>query len=199
MKSNFISICLNLPNLGTIIFYIIFVIVIPMVMVSTNNVPLFKYYLPALVMLASTLTYGGSNYQLFTSLYRDLCDDDTPLEAYISKYFINLLALVGILLSAISIGMINRNIMLGLVVGLVAFVLTFPVSNHIIPFFIEAGDELLKKRTTFRYPGDWHKYFIGFVFIVFFLSLENLFIKFFSKKAKKSTLLANLKLNKTNM
>ena len=54
MKSNFISICLNLPNLGTIIFYIIFVIVIPMVMISTNNVPLFKYYLPTMVMLAST-------------------------------------------------------------------------------------------------------------------------------------------------
>lgn len=196
---NFLSICLNIPNIGTIVFYLVFVILVPMVMIYTNNVSLFKYYLPTMVMLASTLTVSGEKHNLFQSLYADLCTDDTPIESYISKYFINLLALVGILLSSISISMLNRNILLGLVVGLTAMILTYPVANEIIPFFIRAGDELLTRRTTFQFPFDWHKYFIGFVFIVFFLSLQYIFIQYLGKKARKNTLLSNLKLNKVNL
>ena len=44
-----------------------------------------------------------------------------------------------------------------------------------------------------------NKYFIGFVFIVFFLSLQFIFIQYLGKKARKNTLLSNLKLNKVNL
>ena len=64
----FINLCLSIPNLDTIIFYIIFVILIPGYLFSTSDYEALKYYLPALIMLAVTLTEGGSP-ELFVNLY----------------------------------------------------------------------------------------------------------------------------------
>ena len=55
----FINFCLSIPNLDTIIFYLIFVILIPAYLFSTSDYETLKYYLPALIMIAVTLTEAG--------------------------------------------------------------------------------------------------------------------------------------------
>ena len=64
----FINFCLSIPNLDTIIFYIVFVITIPAILFSSGDFESLKYYLPALVMAAVTLTESGKH-DLFTNLY----------------------------------------------------------------------------------------------------------------------------------
>lgn len=200
---NFISVCLKLPNIGTLVFYGVFVVLIPLSIIYSGSVSLLKYYLPFLVMLASVLTVSGKNEDLFVNLYSDLCEEDLPAYAFISKYLINLLAIIGILLSSISIAMVNKNIELGLAVGLIAFVLTFPVANHLLPFLINRFDRLLSQYETndgrtLQLRMDAHKYVVGFILIIVFLTSMKLIEEYVKKNTKRSKLMNNLSLNKSN-
>ena len=66
--ASFMDICLRIPNLGTILFLIVFVVAIPVYLYTQNSVDTFKFYLPFLVMLAVTLTEAGKPHS-FTNLY----------------------------------------------------------------------------------------------------------------------------------
>ena len=171
--ANFLQICLNVPNLGTLVFFLIFVLAIPATLISAEQYDSLKYYLPALVMMASTLTESGKP-RYFDTLYPPVPDTAT---AWLSKNFINLLAVIGIMLNSIVVSMSTGSVLLGLVTSIIAFMITFPVGGSIVPFFIRYMDELLKARTTFRYPGNWHKYFTGFVFIVLFMTLQVILLR----------------------
>lgn len=171
--ANFLQVCLNIPNIGTLIFFLIFVLAIPTILVTSEQYDTLKYYLPALVMMASTLTESGKP-RYFDTLYQPVPDTAT---SWLSKNFINLLAITGIMLNSIIVSMSSGSVLLGLVTSIIAFMITFPVGGSIIPFFIRYMDELLKARTTFRYPGNWHKYFIGFVFIVLFMTLQVILLR----------------------
>ena len=83
----FINLCLSIPNLDSIIFYLIFVILIPAVFFSSGDFESLKYYLPALVMAAVTLTEAGKP-DLFVNLYPTVCDD-TTFSGFLSKNFIS--------------------------------------------------------------------------------------------------------------
>jgi hypothetical protein len=124
-------------------------------------------------MMASVLTESGKPHY-FDTLYQSVPDTAT---SWLSKNFINLLAIVGIMLNSIVVGMATGSVLLGLVTSIIAFMIAFPVGGTIIPFFIDYMDKLLRARTTFRYPGNWHKYFTGIVFIVLFLTLQMILLR----------------------
>ena len=164
-----VNVCLRMPNIDTIIFYVIFIIIVPYIFISTDNIRALQYYFPALVMIAVTLTTAGSP-KLFANLYQEEPDNVT---AWMSKNFINLLAVTGVLASVISMTMINSsNYAQPLVAGIIAFAITFPIAQTVLPFFIKQGDEVLRRNTTFSFPGNWHKYFFGFAFIIFLWGLQ---------------------------
>ena len=171
--ASFLQMCLRVPNLGTLLFFIVFVLAIPSYLVSTNQMDSFKYYLPLLVMVASTLTESGKP-RYFQSLYPEQPD---TMSAFLSKNFINLLAIVGILINVLVVGMTSNNLVNGLITGVITFMITFPIAGQVIPFFIRQTDYLLKDNTTFVFHGNWHKYFTGLVFIVAFMSLEMLILR----------------------
>lgn len=192
MSNNYLQISLTLPNLGTLLFYLIFVLSIPAGLIQMNAVTMFKYYFPALVMLASTLTVSGEP-RYFKNLYPQ---DITTTHGFFSKNILNLLAIVGILINCLVIGMTTGNLVLGLVTGVIAFILTFPVANQVLPFIIRQSDKLLKDITVkgTRFPGNWHKYFVGIVFIIFFMAFELILLRI----VKNSNLVSNLNNNTGN-
>ena len=160
--------CLQIPNLGTLMFYLIAVLLVPSVIVASGNHKfLAEIYLPAL------LTTSGEP-ELFANLYPDEPDNTSAL---LSKNFLNLLAIVGILVNTLVVGISTNNLVVGLITGLMGFIITFPIAGKVIPFFIRRTDIALKERTTFRFPGNWHKYFVGLVFIVTFLSIQLLVLR----------------------
>jgi hypothetical protein len=186
-----LEISFTLPNIGTLLYYIIFVLGIPAFLLQIGAYDTFKYYFPALVMLASVLTKSGEP-RYFQNLYPQNIENTS---AFFSKNIMNLLAIVGILTNCLVVGMVSGNLMLGLVTGVLAFTLTFPVANQLLPFIIEQVDNLLKDITVVgtRFPGNWHKYFTGIVFIVFFLALEVVLLRL----VKNTNLVATLN-NSTN-
>lgn len=174
--SNFLQLCLNLPNLGSIGFFVIFVVIVPLLLISTGNVNSLKYYLPLLVMMASVLTEAGKP-DIFKDLYP--LGHPTNLSGALSKYTINLLALAGILINIVRIGMKYNNLMLATLSGLLSFAIVFPIGGEVIPYFIRRGDERLREltRAGTKFQFNWHKYVIGIFFVVLFMGIHYLLLK----------------------
>lgn len=168
---SFIDFCFRIPNLGTIAFIVIFIMVIPLFIFNSGNIDMFKYYLPFLVMLAITLTEASDD--SFENLY------PTPpnnIASFMSVNIINGLALVGLLGQCVSAAVAFNSVKLGILLGLITFGITFPMAQQILPFFIREGSKTIEENTNFRYPGNWHKYFIGMAFIILLLGIEYVLI-----------------------
>lgn len=189
--AGFLQMCLQVPNLGTLLFFVLFVLVIPGYLVYGEQYDMFKFYFPLLVMLAGVLTESGKP-RYFQELYPATPD---TLSGFLSKNFIDLVAITAILIATISASMESNNLAIGLVTGLVSMILTFPVASTIIPFFIRQFDYLLKDNTTFRFPGNWHKYFTGFVFIVLFVILQTLLLRVLGQSILSAKLMNNVAKN----
>ena len=67
---NYLNICLKLPNVGLVTFYLVFVLLLPMFIInfSEQGSGFLKYYFPMLVAFANLLTLSGSPY-IFQNLY----------------------------------------------------------------------------------------------------------------------------------
>jgi len=176
----FINLCLSIPNLDTIIFYLIFVIAIPGYLFSSGDYESLQYYLPALVMAAVTLTESGTP-DLFANLYPTDCNT-TTFSGFLSTNIINGLAVVGILMQSLLVSSATSSITLGLVSGLIIFSITFPMAQQILPFFIREVDELRNNAFAGTYfPGNWHKYMAGTIFTMFLLGVQYVMLIGFTK------------------
>ena len=178
----FVNLCLSIPNLDTLIFYLIFVILIPAYLFSTADYESLKYYLPALIMIAITLTEAGKP-DLFVNLYPNPYDNSTTFAGFLSTNIINGLAVVGILAQALVITMATSSITLGLVSGLITFAIAFPMAQQILPLFITEVDQLRLSLFGNRvlFPGNWHKYFAGLIFTILLLLIQYIMLVGFTK------------------
>ena len=176
----FLNLCLSIPNLDTIIFYIVFVIMIPGILLSSEDYDSLKYYLPALVMIAVTLTESGSP-DLFVNLYPS--DISTmSFTGFLSSNLINGLATVGILLQSLIVAAASGSITLGLTTGIIIFFITFPMAQQILPFFIREVDDLSKNTfSNVKFPGNWHKYMSGTIFLIFLLGVQYVMLVGFTR------------------
>ena len=162
------------------LFYIVFVITIPIYLFSSGDYESLQYYLQSLVMAAVTLTEGGSP-DLFTNLYPTNCDS-TSFSGFLSTNLINCLAVVGILMQSLVVSSATSSITLGLVSGIIIFAITFPMAQQILPFFIREVDDL--RNTAFGgvyFPGNWHKYMAGIIFSMFLLGVQYVMLIGFTK------------------
>jgi hypothetical protein len=172
----FINLCLRFPNLDTMAFFAVFVVGLPYYFLSTNDLEALKYYLPTLVMLSVTLTESGKP-NFFQNLYPS---DNNTLSGFVSKNIINLLAMSGLLYQSLILTRVTGNVLVGLVTALITIAIAFPIAQDILPVFIREGDKWFRSieinSKPVYYPGNWHKYFLGIIFIVFLILLEYLLL-----------------------
>jgi hypothetical protein len=156
--------------------------------VISNNTDAFNYYFPAVVMLAITITESGkpnSNQNLYPIPSQNL-------QGFVSTNIINGLALVAILFQAVSAAVYYNSVELGVSLALVSFIIVFPIAQQLLPYFIRQGDVILREKTSFIFPGNWHKYFMGFIFIIVLLLIQNLLIMAVSEQIfSNNSLLGN--------
>ena len=181
------NLCLSIPNLDTILFYIIFVITIPGILFSSGDYESLKFYLPALVMAAVTLTEAGKP-ELFVNLYPTECSENLSFSGFMSTNLINGLAIVGILIQSLSLAAATSSITLGLGSGLIIFAITFPMAQQILPYFIREVNDLFcpkgkngGRKCIMRLPGNWHMYLAGIIFSIFLLITQYVLLFAFTK------------------
>jgi len=176
--SSIFNVCLRIPNMGSILFYIIFIILIPLYLIYTDNTDSFNYYFPAVVMLAIVITEAGkpdTNQNLYPV-------PATNLQGYVSTNIINGLAIAAILFQSVAAAVHYNSVQLGVALGFISFIVVFPVAQQLLPFFIRQGDYILREKTSFIFPGNWHKYFLGFLFIIVLLLIQNVLIMAISEQ-----------------
>ena len=168
-----LQVCLTTPKFGTLLFFLVMIIFIPIVLVTTDHIDILQYYLPFTVLLASTLTSAGAPND-FQDLYPLF---PTTVMGFLSANLINFFALVGILWFIIGLAIEKNDKELAVLVGLIIIIITYSVATQAIPFFIRQGDMFLRRvAPTVKFPLNWHKYFIGFMMIIFLMVLQILVI-----------------------
>lgn len=177
--ASFLNICLQIPNLGTISFMFIFIFAIPLTMFHTGMLNLLQIYAPFIIMFASALTEAGKP-NIFKELYQT---DPTNPTSFLTANIINLFSLIGILWYSIGLAMYHNNLELGIAIATISFIISFPIAREAIPYLIRQGDKQLKEKTTFHFPYDWHKYFIGFLTIGSLLILQYILISIMIQNA----------------
>jgi hypothetical protein len=182
-KNEELKVCLRTPKFGTLAFFLIMLILIPVSLVITNNTDILKYYLPFTVLLASTLTSAGTPNN-FTDLYPLF---PSTVMGFLSANLINFIAMIGILWITIGMAFEYNSVNLGVVVGLIIITLTFPVATQAIPFFIRQGDKTLKRLAPrAKFPGDWHKYFLGLLMTMVIIMLQVLLVSLLTNNIEQS-------------
>ena len=181
-----LSLCLRIPNLGILIFYLIFVIIIPYILMASNSNEMLKYYMPLLVAFANLLTLAGDK-RVFGNLYQV---QPNNFIAFISSNFINLFALFGILWQCLEHSRrYDIDVTRSVIYGTILFIIAFPMARQGLAFILTNVDAYLKNTTDLKYNYNWHLMAFGLLYIVFLLGLQAILLSLvdFSKDDTKNT------------
>ena len=166
--TNFLNLCIKLPNIGLFVFYFLFLLVVPLVLIRLNKLNLMSVYLPLLVPIA--IVISQSEPKKMKQLY-PLKDKDTDMVGRLSKLLLNFMAISCIMWVSVSYGINKNNLVYGVVSGIVSITVIFFISPEFIPIVIKEGDQYLKnKDIDFKY--DWHKYGIGTLFVILLYTID---------------------------
>ena len=153
-----INLCLKTPNLGIILYFLIFVVIIPLILYS-NSMDIIKYYLPMLVVIAHLLSKVGDPL-IFGNLYKLNPDN---LTSKVSTHIINIVALIGILWQIKKYNV--KNIIF---FGISLIVIVFVLSRNVLYYMLDYIDTKITK----QYKYNWPLLIAGLVYIIILLVLQ---------------------------
>jgi len=195
-KSEELSVCLKTPKFGTLAFFLVMLILIPIALFATDNIDVLKYYLPFTVLFASALTSAGTP-DNFSDLY-PLFPNTTI--GFLSANLINFLSLVGILWIVIGMAIDYNSKELGVIIGLIIITITYPVATQAIPFFVRQGDKVMRRLApNASFPYNWHKYFLGLLMTVVIIMIEILLISLLTNNMQNFPSNNNIKLSQNTV
>lgn len=116
--------------IGLLVFFIIFVVLIPYLIKKTNNVDLLLVYLMNLDMIANILNFRDGPFD--TGIFRYLYTDNRPLIGFINQNIINFVVLVIITYVVIDISLKNNNHFDGLSKAIIIFLITYLFPSRFI-------------------------------------------------------------------
>ena len=118
-----------MKNSGVILFYLIFLFIIPLALGTYGlNTGILPYYLPLLVALANLLTLSGL--EEFQDLYQL---EPTSFLGFVSTHLIHLVAFIGIMWQSMNhITVFNNSIAYGASYAVILFLVTFPMARNLM-------------------------------------------------------------------
>jgi hypothetical protein len=166
---NLVSLCLRIPNLGILIFFLIFIVIIPYLLVLNKSLVVLKFYLPMLVAFANLLSRTGSK-NIFDNLYEL---QPKNFVSFLSSNFINLFALFGILWQCLEYSKTtNGSISKAVIYGTILFIIAFPFARNGLNFVLTNIDFYLREKTKLSFKYNWHLLVFGLLYIIFLLGLQ---------------------------
>lgn len=165
-------------HIGTILWYIIFIGIIPYLIVHFKGFSDLKYYLPVIDLIANISAVSGpKNMQVFKDLY-SLSPNN--ILSFISTNFINLIALTGVSWNGIHIAHKKKSIIEGVIVTIVMYIITYLIPTQGIPFMVNHFQKKIDNTFGIEYDKDKVDiigYLSGFIFIIAIYLLETFIIK----------------------
>ena len=180
---NFINLCLKIPNLGILLYFLIFIVIIPYLLIYNQSMNILKFYMPMMVAFAHLLSRIGST-NIFNSLYQLNPIDFVP---FISSNFINIFALFGILWQSIEYSR-KYNLTSSIIYGILLFLIAFPASRIGLKFVLDNVDKYLNDKTKINYKYNWHLMVFGLLYIIFILGLQAVLLSILGLSGELKTL-----------
>ena len=147
-------------DLGIIMFYLFFIIIIPtLLLIYTNYL---KYYMPLMITLSNMLTHSLSPV-LFKNLYNLKSHDTLTI---ISTHFIILYSIIGILWLSIDYSQSGVKLQTAIIYGIILYIITYILSNEPMLFIIDKITESMTPEMS-----KWSKLIIGTIYVVLILLL----------------------------
>jgi hypothetical protein len=156
--------CLKIPNLGILLYFLIFIIIIPYILYSSNNQQIVKYYIPILIIIAHLLSILG-NKNIFKKLYQE---KPTDIISKISTYTISVIAILGIIWQISLFSNKIIGIMYGIILALIVFIISRNGLNYAINY--------VKENTDLKYKYDIHLIITGLLCILVLLGLQYILV-----------------------
>lgn len=179
---NLVSLCLKIPNLGILLFYLIFIVIIPYLLIMNKSLTVLKFYLPMLVAFANLLSQVG-NEKIFKNLYSLRPDN---FVCFLSSNFINLFALFGILWQCLEYSKSTGNVTQAVIYGAMLFIIAFPFARNGLNFVLENVDYYLREKTELTYEYNWHLLVFGLLYIIFLLGFQAIILALLDSTSSRS-------------
>ena len=180
---NLLNLCMRIPNLGILLYYLFFVVLIPYILVANSSMQILKYYMPMMVAFAHMLSLSGHD-KLFGNLY-----DMKPKNfvSFVSTNFINLFALFGILWQCITYAQADSSsLSRAIVYGIILFVIVFPMARQGMKFVLDNVDLYLREKTDMTFEYNWHLLVFGLIYIIFLLGIQAVMLSLVDTSRKTS-------------
>ena len=162
-----VNLCLKIPNLGILLYYLIFVVIIPYILVYANLLHILKFYMPIMVALAHLITRVGDP-SIFESLYQL---NPTEFVPFLSSNFINIFTIFGILWQCIEFSR-KYSLTNSIIYGILIFLIALPFARIGLKFVLDHTDTYLKEKTDIDYKYNWHLMVVGLLYIIFILGIQ---------------------------
>ena len=191
---DFFDLCNKIPNIGILLFYLIFIVIIPYFLVYSGSLNVLKFYMPIIVALAHLLTRLDEKKNIFKGLYELNPKEFVP---FLSSNFINIFALFGILWQSIEYSR-KTNLTKGVIYGILLFIIALPFSRAGLKFILDNIDTYVKEKTDVEFKFNWHLLVFGLIYIIFILGLQVIFSMIVSVGIEQKNKISNNnnKLNK---
>ena len=173
--------------IGLISWYVIFIVIIPILIIHSKSFNELKYYLPIIDLIANIFSVSGKeNKQIFKDVY-SLSPNN--IVSFISTNFINLLALTGVAWNGVDIAIKRNNMLDGIFVMVIMYVATYLIPTQGIPFAVNFLQEKIDKALYKKYDKnkiDIYGYLGGIIVIIVLYTLEYNLIKYYLEILSKS-------------
>ena len=168
---DFIELCLQIPNLAFILFYLVFILLIPCVITLTKSFNYVKFYMPFVVAIAYIIVRVVDNKSV-SGLYELMPTEFVP---FLSSNFINVLALFGIIWQSVEVSR-QTSLLKGLVLGITLFFVFIPFSRIGLKYAIDNVDKYSKAKFADEFKFNWHLIVFGVVYLIFILCIQYLLL-----------------------
>ena len=177
---------------GFILYFLIFVIIIPYLLLKYNKTYILEVYIPNFDLIAVTLGYGGGPFSagIFKYLYNPA---PTTLYGYISSQIINYFSLLGLTYIVAFYAVKERNIYKGWSRAFFMLIMTYLLPGNFIAELMSYFGKLIKNITNIPTNLQWLiVYSFSIIVVLLLLFFEFILIKNYADKL--AMFLQNLKI-----
>lgn len=118
---------------GDLVFYLIFIIIIPFILYKTGNTELLIPYLPNIDLIATVVSFLHGPFGSFEFLYLD----NKPFIGYLSKVIINYTVLMSLFFFILRESVVHRKVSLGLSKVSIILLTTYLMPNRYISSWMD--------------------------------------------------------------
>jgi len=139
-------------HIGFVLWYIVFLGIIPFIIVKTSGIQGMRIYLPVVDLIANISSLSGKkNKQVFKDVY-SLSPNN--ILSFISTNLINLLALSGVAWNGVKVAMDRKNAMAGIHVMIIMYTMTYLLPTQGIPYIVKFLEKNFDDNLGIKYDKD---------------------------------------------